>query len=661
MDGLEICTMMGSLLKSLTDDVKELKAWRDEVTFSISEVEGSTERLDRVCNEITLRQMKAQKGLLKTQAQVLYAKQEGMICKQYWHRLDGYRRLQQGKVARRIRSREVASTLFGTTRVVKLSHCFDKWYVFYRRQRLWKQKLQKQISLAAVTDGGVQLLFFTKLQKFARQEKIRRACVERLSSRSESSTMQLYFNTLARFSQQRRKKATLQTALSTLASGCENTCRGDHFRKLRKFVAVSVDAKRASAARQRNEQLRAKAVSSLLWGSTRGLFKEHFRLWAAWLAGKKAVLDTIETLATTCDTAARSNYYRKLRKYVAVAQGEKQVAEAARRRALLTGKSVESLLWSTTMGTRLLCFKVWRDWTFTRRSANIRELVVQVEMNLKKTQHELEARVSALKERADTVTRQERAYVAEAIKPVMRNVHDVENMVLTVSRECKAMKDEQDTLKMHGDASLREAMGEVDVVLSKTREDLVSLSQRSSVVLQEHAASVSDDVSEKMCTLEMNMANLLSADRDCMKLELRQLSDGVQERLTHLTSQSDMSLKSLSNTNTVLNKVVDRMMTIDKELERVGGTASGERRSSETDSPPRPRQLESPRSDPAQTGLSDQRAVSPERLPRRAASRGKMSSVNTLRRGRSTSKSPRNSHAYDDYLRQQIGSVSPMR
>ena len=77
-------------------------------------------------------------------------------------------------------------------------------------------------------------------------------------------------------------------------------------------------------------------------------------------------------------------------------------------------------------------------------------------------------------------------------------------------------------------------------------------------------------VNDRMRQLEVTMADMLSQDRDAVRKVVEGVKVSLDSRIASLASQSDVSLKSLSNTNTVLNKIVDRMITVDKQIERLG-------------------------------------------------------------------------------------------
>eukprot|EP01061_Rhynchopus_euleeides_P026545 TRINITY_DN43331_c0_g1_i1.p1 TRINITY_DN43331_c0_g1~~TRINITY_DN43331_c0_g1_i1.p1 ORF type:complete len:593 (+),score=124.08 TRINITY_DN43331_c0_g1_i1:147-1781(+) len=493
MNGEDVCSLLGGFLKTLTDDVRALKEWRDETAIMLGRLDSDTTKVAAMCQEMHVRHARAQQGLRKTQSTVLRDKLATLLRRTYWSKFIGFAQRKRARKFRIANRQEFSRQLFNTTRAIVLKTYFNRLYTFYRAGRVIKTKVRKQSYLAARTEAAIRQRFFSKLCRFHRGQRMQRACVEKLTRRTDQVYRQVYFRMWLGFhARQARNKLLLR--------------------------GVPVLARRSAA--------------------------------------------------DTC-----KNYFRKLQRYATHAFALRSQIQDEEKKRKLQRRVADTLRRATSLAKVRWHYKLWAAFAKSRKHRNIRELILNVEMSLKRAHQETSDRINNMRAIADQVASQGEE-VRDMVLPLQNSIAENQRTLLFVSEQYKGLKDEHIVIRAEGDAALRDAMGEVDHVLSQTRDDLNKHVVRTETELQQHARQIHDEVGETMRRLEMTMADLISRDREAVKEVIDRVHDTLSGKVAHLSGQSDMSLKSLSNTNTVLNKVVDRMITVDKQIEALGRAAS---------------------------------------------------------------------------------------
>eukprot|EP01065_Artemidia_motanka_P042001 TRINITY_DN5545_c1_g1_i1.p1 TRINITY_DN5545_c1_g1~~TRINITY_DN5545_c1_g1_i1.p1 ORF type:complete len:675 (+),score=266.72 TRINITY_DN5545_c1_g1_i1:53-2026(+) len=103
--------------------------------------------------------------------------------------------------------------------------------------------------------------------------------------------------------------------------------------------------------------------------------------------------------------------------------------------------------------------------------------------------------------------------------------------------------------------------------LERQEEFCEKLKRDQRDALDAHGRQTEDRSRDQLRALEQRLADLIASDRDGAIAEVGVACTGLDKKCTHLAQQVEVSLKSLSNTNTVLNKVVDRLIGVDAHID----------------------------------------------------------------------------------------------
>ncbi|KAJ9468707.1 hypothetical protein DIPPA_16395 [Diplonema papillatum] len=365
----------------------------------------------------------------------------------------------------------------------------------------------------------------------------------------------------------RRKKNARRQAEKTLTERTEYRTRREAWRRL--------------AALRAGIKARHDAVNSRADGQARRLAARYLAKLSRFVAvarRRRKAVTSLWGIRRRADAVHLADGYRKLQKHVGVTITRRSSELAESRKSRLRNRTSEELLQKTNKRVLQAGYRAWAHFGGQTRTRTSKESFYEVNRAIEKCRRELTDRLSEHIALQTQALREEDAKKTEMIRSVEFDVQEVQRMMLSYGEQQKMILDSGAAITDQAERSLRAAMAEVDSVLASTKDEvrnrlelvdaaMHALSTTVSASLATQDAQVRTLLSDSMSTLEKTMADLLSDDREKMTEAIDHKLDAVTGRYAALNQQVEVSLQSLSNTNTVLNKVVDRVMSVEAEIE----------------------------------------------------------------------------------------------
>ena len=480
--------MMGGLMKWLTDEVKEMKTWREECQLTMNTLSNNYNSVQQKCNTLQLRSIQQKMGILKAQGKILESQTTNSIRAIFYKKLRRYLKLNIGKRRRKAQSRNTMLTVLSSSTICMQQRYFIKWLLWGTNKAELTRKLTQCMSLQLRSANHNRLIYFKELQRHRSRMMLHRAITDRLSSMVSNGFLKVHFELLYRHREKRLNRKRIESMIYTMCTASAHTVMSVAWRRLCKYS-------------KRRSLIRVKSI--------------------------------IKTRALT-------NFIK-----------------------------------TTESGTRLYCYKTWLSLVEKKRSRSQREMLADVMRKVGKlddkmveegkTVTSVQRTLKAFEERMGDDQEQRR--YEEVIASLKFSLSENDRAIHILDNKCGDIKN----LAI---SSLKEAMREVDDIITSIKSDQATNARQTKSTVLSSLTELEESTSIRMVRLEKTLADLLTADRQQIKYDLDARTDAMSKEFADTRNQVDVSLKSLANTNTVLNKVVNRMISVDHHLEELDRSSS---------------------------------------------------------------------------------------
>eukprot|EP01060_Flectonema_neradi_P025334 TRINITY_DN34162_c0_g1_i1.p1 TRINITY_DN34162_c0_g1~~TRINITY_DN34162_c0_g1_i1.p1 ORF type:complete len:528 (+),score=74.67 TRINITY_DN34162_c0_g1_i1:50-1633(+) len=478
--------MMGGLLQWLTDEVKEMQAWREQCKAEIGTLTLDYSTLKQKCDTLQLRSIQQKMGILKAQGRILESQTSSSIRAIFFKKLKAYRKHNIGKRRRKSQSHTTMLVVLSSSSICMQQRYFTTWLRWQAERAEVTKKIRHCMAIQLRSESYARALYFDMLKKYRSRRMLRRVITNRLSTITETASMRIHYSLLSRYRQNRQVRKHIEAAVLSMSTSSHHALLSISWRKLQKHA-------------KNNHALRRKSITNL-----------------------RALTNFIKTTET---------------------------------------------------GVRLYAYKTWLSFTDKRKSRTQRELLSDMSRKIGKLTDKISSESEAIRNMKKAISEIEEKvgsekkdlFDNEVISSIKFSLSENERSVHLLDTKCREVE-------VQSTASLREAMREVDDIISTIRSDQVTNARQAKSSLLSSLTSLEEETSNRMIKLEKTLADLLTADRHQIKHDFDSRTESLSKEFLDTRNQVDLSLKSLANTNTVLNKVVNRMISIDHHLEELDRT-----------------------------------------------------------------------------------------